>query len=141
MYWTLTRLARRMPLVEHLSLPPVFSGVCVIWSLILCVCFVDVVCTFTFGHCVVCSSSIYEFLLPLWYLQTLFLKSIYYILSTSSGCKWQKAMICYHFKATHATIVQLYIPRTHVTQFKRDVALWWRYVPLLLIHIYRRFKR
>ena len=30
-----------------------------------------VVCTFSFGHCVVCSSSIYEFSLPLWYLQTL----------------------------------------------------------------------
>jgi hypothetical protein len=28
-------------------------------------------CTFSFGHCVVCSSSIYSFWLPLWYLQTL----------------------------------------------------------------------
>ena len=28
-------------------------------------------CTFSFGHCVVCSSSIYGFWLPLWYLQTL----------------------------------------------------------------------
>jgi hypothetical protein len=28
-------------------------------------------CTFSFGHCVVCSSSIYRFWLPLWYLQTL----------------------------------------------------------------------
>jgi hypothetical protein len=28
-------------------------------------------CTFTFGHCVVCSSSIYGFWLCLWYLQTL----------------------------------------------------------------------
>jgi hypothetical protein len=26
---------------------------------------------FSFGHCVVCSSSIYEFWLPLWYIQTL----------------------------------------------------------------------
>jgi len=25
-------------------------------------------CTFSFGHCVVCSSSIYGFWLPLWYL-------------------------------------------------------------------------
>ena len=30
-----------------------------------------VVCPFSFGHCVVCSSSIYGFWLPLWYLQTL----------------------------------------------------------------------
>jgi hypothetical protein len=28
-------------------------------------------CTFSFGHCVVCSSSIYGFWLPLWYRQTL----------------------------------------------------------------------
>jgi hypothetical protein len=28
-------------------------------------------CTFSFGHCVVHSSSIYRFWLPLWYLQTL----------------------------------------------------------------------
>ena len=28
-------------------------------------------CTFSFGHCDVCSSAIYGFCLPLWYLQTL----------------------------------------------------------------------
>jgi hypothetical protein len=77
-----TRLTRRVPLVEqelptlpdHLSSPPVFSGVRVTRSLVLCVCFADrclSFCTFSFGHCVVCSSSIYRFLLPLWYLQTL----------------------------------------------------------------------
>jgi len=52
---------------------PVFSGVFVTRSLVLCVCFVDrclSFCTFSFGHCVVCS-SIYGFWLPLWYLQTL----------------------------------------------------------------------
>jgi hypothetical protein len=41
---------------------------------ILYVCFVDLClsfCTFSFGHCVVCYSSIYGFWLPLWYLQTL----------------------------------------------------------------------
>ena len=57
-----TRLTRRVSLVEqelttlpeHLSLPPVFSGVRVTRSL---VCFVDrclSFCTFSFGHCVVC---------------------------------------------------------------------------------------
>jgi len=38
------------------------------------VCFVDrclSLCTFSFGHCVVCSSSIYGFWLPIWNLQTL----------------------------------------------------------------------
>ena len=44
---------------EHLGSPPVFSGVRVTRSLVLCVCFVDhcfSFCAFTFGHCVVCSS-------------------------------------------------------------------------------------
>jgi hypothetical protein len=73
------RLTRRVPLVEqelpilpeHLSSPPVFNGVHVTRSLILFVCFVDrclSLCTFSFGHCVVCPSSIYGFWLPLWYL-------------------------------------------------------------------------
>ena len=64
------RLARRVPLVEqelptlpeHLSSSPVFSGVHAARSVILYVCFVDrclSVCTFSFGHCVVCFSSIY----------------------------------------------------------------------------------
>jgi len=77
-----TRLIRRVPhveqelltLPEHLSSPPVFSRVRVTRSLILRVCFVDrclSFCTFSFGNCVVCSSSIYGFWLPLWYLQTL----------------------------------------------------------------------
>ena len=67
-----TRLTRRVPLVEHelltlpehLSSPPVFSGVRVTRSLVLYVCFVDrclSFCTFSFGHCVVCSSSINGF--------------------------------------------------------------------------------
>jgi hypothetical protein len=55
------------------SSSPVFSGVRVTRSLVLCVCFVDhclSFCTFPFCHCVVCSSSIYEFWLSLCYLQT-----------------------------------------------------------------------
>jgi hypothetical protein len=77
-----TRLTRRVPLVEqemptlpeHLISPPVFSGVRVTRSLVLYVCFVNCClsfCAFSFGHCVVCSSSIYGLWLPLWYLQTL----------------------------------------------------------------------
>jgi len=96
-----TRLTRWVPLVEqelltlpeHLSSSPVFSGVRVTRSLVLCVSFVDrclsfctfsfghcvvcsssfghcVVCSSSFGRCVVCSSSIYGFWLPFWYLQT-----------------------------------------------------------------------
>jgi hypothetical protein len=51
-----TRLTRRLSLVEqelltlpeHLSSPPAFSGVCVIRSLVLCVCFVDRCLSFFF---------------------------------------------------------------------------------------------
>jgi hypothetical protein len=75
-----TRLTRRVPLVEQelLSLPNnlIFGRVRVTRCLVLCVCFVDhclSFCTFSFGHCVV-SSSIYEFWLPLWYVQTLLLQ-------------------------------------------------------------------
>ena len=80
-----TRLTRRVPLVKqelltplkYLSLPLVFSGVRITRSLVLWVCFVDhclSFCTFSFGYCVVCSSSIYRFWLPLWYLQTLLIR-------------------------------------------------------------------
>jgi hypothetical protein len=66
---------QKLPTIpENVSSLPIFSGVCVTRSLVLCVCFVDrylSFCTFSFGHCVVCSSSIYGFWLPLWYLQTL----------------------------------------------------------------------
>ena len=86
--WTITgfviRLKRRVPLVEqeqltfleHPGSVPVFSGVCVTRSLVLCVCFVDH--CLSFCHCVV-RPSIYGFLFPfrLWYLETLFKKSCY----------------------------------------------------------------
>jgi len=48
---------------------------CQMLLMTLNVCFVDrclSFCTFSFGYCVICSSSIYGFWLPLWYLQTLF---------------------------------------------------------------------
>jgi hypothetical protein len=66
-----TRLTRWVSLVEHelptfpehLSSPQVFSEVRVSRSLVLGVCFVDrclSFCTFSFGHRVFCSSSIYD---------------------------------------------------------------------------------
>jgi hypothetical protein len=68
-----------LTLLENLSSPPVFSGVRVTWSLVLCVWFVDrclSFCTFSFSHCVVYSSSIYGFWLSRWYLQTLLIKQV-----------------------------------------------------------------
>jgi len=62
-----------LTLPEHMISPPVFSGVRVTRYVALYVCFVDRCLSFVlfFVHCVVCSSSIYGFWLPLWYLQTL----------------------------------------------------------------------
>ena len=84
--WLITgfviRLTPRVPLVEqkvptlpeHLSSPQMLSRVRVTRYLALCVCFVGrrlSFCAFSFGYCVVCSSSIYGFWWPLWYLQAL----------------------------------------------------------------------
>ena len=97
-YHRICRLTRRVPLVEqelltlpeHLSSPPVFSGVHITRSLVLCVCFVDR-CTFSFGHCAVGPSSIYGFWLLLWYLQTLLTRKIGYY----HKCQFNN---CYIFK-------------------------------------------
>ena len=54
-------------LPEHPNSPLVFSKVRVTRSLVLCAWFVDrclSFCPFSFGHCVVCPSSIYGFGLP-----------------------------------------------------------------------------
>jgi hypothetical protein len=78
-----TRLTRRMSLVEQeLFTIPELSGVRVTRSLALCVCFVDrclSFCTFSFIHCgfFFCSSSIYGFWLPFWYLQILLRLNIF----------------------------------------------------------------
>jgi hypothetical protein len=96
-----TRLTWRVSLVEqelltlpkHPSLPPVISGVRVTRSLVLYVCFDDrcfSLCLFSFGPCVVCSSSIYGFWLTLWYLQTL-LKIKRYLLVVF--CHWKDTEI------------------------------------------------
>ena len=95
-----TRLTRRVPLVdqelltlpEHMSSPPGFSGVRVTRSLVLYVCFVDrclSFCTFSLGHCVVCSSSTYGFWLPLWYLQTLLITNSKLKKHTDQTRKWR----------------------------------------------------
>ena len=83
-----TRLTWRVPLVEqelftlpeHLSSHLVFNGVRVTRSLVLYVCFfrsLFVLCTFSFGHCVVCS-LIYRFSLPPFGIIKLFLNSTLY---------------------------------------------------------------
>jgi hypothetical protein len=77
--WFVTRVTRRVSLVEqeiltlpeHLRSSVVWWGSCYsIFSLMRNALSIVVVGPYTFGHCVVCPSSIYGFLLPFWYLQT-----------------------------------------------------------------------
>jgi hypothetical protein len=74
-----------LTILEHLSSPPVFCEVRFTRSLVLCALFVYI-CPFVLFHCVVCSSSIYGFWLPLWYLQALItyysmtVRTVWYIL-------------------------------------------------------------
>ena len=90
--WLITgcvaRIKRRVLLIEqqlltlseHLSSPPVFGGVRVTRSSVLCICFVDgclSFCPFSFRHLVVCSSSIYGFWLPLLFIQTFLVYQIH----------------------------------------------------------------
>ena len=75
----ITRVARRVSHVEqelltrpvHMSSSPVFSGVRVVQSLVFWVMFCRLLFVlFSFVHCVVFPSSINDFWLPLWCLQT-----------------------------------------------------------------------
>ena len=65
---------------EHQSSHPVFGGVHVTRFLVLCVLFCRslfvLFCPFSFGHCVVCTSYIFGFILRRWDLQTLLVATI-----------------------------------------------------------------
>ena len=111
-----------LTLPEHLGSPPVLSGVRVTRFLVLCVCFVArclFFCLFLslvfavlrctnadYGifklflhlyegqwHCVVCSSSIYGFWLPLWYLQTLLACFCLIFFIGNAYTRWKTAKI------------------------------------------------
>ena len=71
---------KNITLPEYLRSLPVLSGVRVTRSVVVCVCFVDRFCSVSFGHCVVCPSSIYGLLITLWYLQNLLIVSLSYLL-------------------------------------------------------------
>jgi hypothetical protein len=103
--WFATILTRRvsleeqelLTLPEHLSSSPIFSGVRVTRSLVLYVCFVDhclSFCTFSFGHCVVCS-SVYGIWFPLWYFQTLLQENISNDQWVTTTFSWE---YCYLFE-------------------------------------------
>ena len=74
-----------------------------------------VLCTFSFDHCIVCSSSIYGFWLHLWYLQTL-------LKSQLSFCFWNSQLIgklwWYHrsnLKYLPAHFIRVYIVRSRLS--------------------------
>ena len=89
-----TRLTRRVPLVEqelptlpeHLSLSPVFSGVRVTRSLVLCICFVDRCLSFFFS--LLCCLFFFDILIlstSLWYLQTLLAYFVFHFIIKKSS--------------------------------------------------------
>jgi hypothetical protein len=83
---------------------PGFSGVRYTRSLVVYVCVVDRCLsfyTFSLGHCVVCSSLVYEFWLPIRYLQTL---SIYMTHSVSRRLN----LLCKMFKIIAIFIMKLF---------------------------------
>ena len=88
-----------LTLPEHLSSPPVFSGVRVTRSLVWCVCFVYrclSFCPFSFGHCVVCFSLIYGLWLPFWYILAIVLSVLLWYTDSDypSGIFWP---LCFLF--------------------------------------------
>ena len=112
----LTWLTRRVSLVEqelptlseHLSSPPVSSGVRVRVprSLVLCVCFVDrclFFCSFSFGHCVVCSSSIYTDSDYPFSIFKLFLSILQYL--NSDVIEWVRKCLLLNAKLSNASAV------------------------------------
>jgi hypothetical protein len=70
-------------------------------SLVLYVCFVDhclSFCPFYFGHCVVCSSSIYGFWLLLWYLQALLIAILFLRCLYQAGKVSGRPFVSYWFR-------------------------------------------
>ena len=93
------RLTRRVSLMEQLSSPPLFSGIRVNRSLILSLCFVDrhlSFCSFSFVHCVVCSSSIYG----LWLVSSLFLNlgKVRWADDENFSLSWREQCTFFHFE-------------------------------------------
>ena len=129
-----------LTLPEHLGSSPVFNGVRVTRSLVLYVCFGDrclSFCTFSFGHCLVCSSSIYGFWLPLWYLQALlvslvslntcerrYIKFYVYLshLKDRFICTWRRISLT-------SQLLLLSIRKLHEGGFKKNQSPFVRFQP------------
>jgi hypothetical protein len=150
-----TRLTRRVSLVEqepptlpeHLSSPPVFSGVRVTRSLILyvfcwslfvflyiffwslcCLFFFDIRILITlvvsFGHCVVCSSSIYGFWLPLWYLLVIVLSVLLRYTDSDYPCGIFWSLCCLFFFDIRI-LITLVVSFGHCVVYSSSIYGFW----------------
>ena len=103
-----------------------FSGIRVALYLVLCVCFVDrclSCCPFSFNHCVVCPSMIYESWLP-----PLVSSNSYY-----RQCPYLQAWVLYHTCEWSITFCRIY---------KQGALLWqhyWMVRKTCYYNIYRTF--
>ena len=100
---------------ENFMLTSCFSGVRVARFLVFRVMFVDPYlsfCSFSFVHCIVCTSSNYGFWLPLWYLQTF--RSANFIFKSRGGKQIQSFSNFMKWLKIH---VQYYIWKTFVSSF------------------------
>ena len=128
-------------LPEHLSSPPVFSGVHVTRSLALCVCFIYCClffCPCSFGHCVVCSFSIYDsdypfgifklFLLLIIVLSVLFrYMNSDYLPLVSSNSSYFRSLCCLFFFDLRILITFLWYLQTFLT-FDQCCLFFLRYI-------------
>ena len=89
-----------------------YSGVHIIRSLILCVCFVDrslSFCIFSFGHCVVCP-SIFGFWLPRWYLHTLLARASWLSnLDSPCGFLWRLFPIYFMYSFLNLVCIVIFL--------------------------------
>ena len=85
------------------SSPSIRFYVCVLWI---------VVCTFSFGHCVVCFSLKYRFWLPLWYLQDIMLSVLPWCSDSDYPFGILKTLCCLFFFEIRILITPLYLQDT-----------------------------
>jgi hypothetical protein len=132
-----------LTLPKHLISLPVVSGFRVTRFLVLCVCFAYrrlCFCTFSFGHCVVNSSSIYGFWLTLWYLQTLLMEFVergwtridnyHYITTLSTGIYCNIIQMTQHYNVIYETkqTVSVEISLTGLTLLYCCAYAWPRFL-------------
>jgi hypothetical protein len=117
-------LQELLTILEHLSLPPVFSFLCSVcrsclyfffWPL-CCLSFFDwrllITSLVSFSHCVVCPSLIDVFWLPLWYLLAIVLSVLLWLTSSDYlfGIFWPLCCLSFDWRIL---IWYLQTPLTH----------------------------